>query len=138
MHLNKHVFQSKILDLWSSFFFSKHWKLHVDTKNAKSISERVYSFLDNLIWMGNRKFSLLLREYSYFPVNVLSTRPKISELIENNFFLTRFGSKWRKGRIKVPFWRFQEFLGLVNMFTAKGFSERSPVMHLNKRMLRSQ
>ena len=32
----------------------------------------------------------------------------------------------------------QEFLGLVNMFTAIGFSEKSPVMHLNKHISRSQ
>ena len=43
-------------------------------------------FLDNSIWIRNRKFSVLLREYSYFPVNVLSSIPKISDLIENNFF----------------------------------------------------
>ena len=30
----------------------------------KKIPEKVYGFLDNLIWIGNGKFSLLLREYS--------------------------------------------------------------------------
>ena len=32
----------------------------------------------------------------------------------------------------------QEFLGLVNTFTAIGFSETSPVMHLNEHISRSQ
>ena len=32
----------------------------------------------------------------------------------------------------------QEFLGLVNTFTAIGFSETSPAMHLNKHICRSQ
>ena len=47
--------------------------------------EEVYVFLDNLIWSGNGKFSLLLREYSWFQGNLLSSTPKISDLIENNF-----------------------------------------------------
>ena len=45
-------------------FFSEHWKFNVDSKIAKKIPEKIYGFLDNLIWIGNGKFSLLLREYS--------------------------------------------------------------------------
>ena len=30
----------------------------------KKILQKIYGFLDNLIWIGNGKFSLLLREYS--------------------------------------------------------------------------
>ena len=30
----------------------------------KKMQEKVYGFLDNLVWIGNGKFSLLLREYS--------------------------------------------------------------------------
>ena len=52
--------------------------------------------------------------------------------------MTQFGSAWWKSRIKVLFCRFHQFLGLVNTFTAKGFSETSPVIHLNKHILRSQ
>ena len=44
-------------------FFPERWKFHVDTKNAKNISQKVHGFLDKLIWIGNAKFSLLLREY---------------------------------------------------------------------------
>ena len=55
-----------------------------------------------------------------------------------NFILTQFGSKRRKSRIKVSFWILPEFLGLVNTFTAIGFSETSPVMHLNQHISRSQ
>ena len=43
-------------------------------------------FLDNLIWIGNGKFSLLLPEYSYLAVKVLTSSPKISDLIKNSFF----------------------------------------------------
>ena len=45
-------------------FFSEHWKFHVDTENAKQILQKRCGFLDNLISIGNGKFSLLLREYS--------------------------------------------------------------------------
>ena len=31
----------------------------------------MFGFLDNCIWMGSGKFSLLLREYSWLAVNVL-------------------------------------------------------------------
>ena len=48
------------------------------------MGQEVYAFIDNLIWIGNRKFSLLVGENSQFPVMVLSSRPKISELIKNN------------------------------------------------------
>ena len=33
--------------------------------------QKIYGFLDNLIWIGNGNFSLLLREYSQLAVNVL-------------------------------------------------------------------
>ena len=67
-------------------FFSDHWKFHLDTKSAKKISQKCYGFFVNLIWIGNGKFSLLLREHSQFPINLSSSSPKISDLIENNFF----------------------------------------------------
>ena len=54
---------SKILDLWGSFF-SEHCKFNLDSKNAKKISQKIHGFLDNLIWIGYGKFSLLLGEYS--------------------------------------------------------------------------
>ena len=68
------------------FFCSEHWILNLDVIYAKrKIEEKVYGFLDNLIWIGNGKFSLFLREYSKLAVNVLSSSPKISDLIKNNF-----------------------------------------------------
>ena len=59
-------------------FFSENWKFNVNSKNAKKIPQKIYGFLDNLIWIGKGKFSLLLREYSQLAVNVLTwTRPDI-------------------------------------------------------------
>ena len=66
-------------------FVSKHWKFIVDFKNAKKMWEKIFGFSDSLIYVGNCKFSLLIREYSYFGVNVLSGSPKISDPIENIF-----------------------------------------------------
>ena len=39
---------------------------------------------------------------------------------------------------KSTFCIFEEFSGVVNRFTAKGFSERSPTKHLKKQMTQSQ
>ena len=36
------------------------------------MQQKVYGFLDNLIWIDNSKFSLLLREYSQLAVNLLT------------------------------------------------------------------
>ena len=44
--------------------FPEYWKLNVDSKNATKIKEKTNGVLDNLISIGNGKFSLLLREYS--------------------------------------------------------------------------
>ena len=54
-------------------------------QQQKKMQQKVYRFLDNLIWIGNGKFSPLLWEYWYFSVRVLSSSPKISDLTENNF-----------------------------------------------------
>ena len=67
-------------------FFSKHWNFIVDSENAKKLKQKIYDFSDRLIYVGNGKFSLLIREYSQLGVNVLSSTPKISDPIENNFF----------------------------------------------------
>ena len=48
--------------------------------------QNIYGSLDNLIWIGNGKFCLLLREYWQLAVNVLTSSPKISDLNKNNFF----------------------------------------------------
>ena len=59
--------------------------MHIPEMGEK-IHQMVYTFLDNLTWIGNGKFSPVLREYSHLAANVLSSSPKISYLIKNNFF----------------------------------------------------
>ena len=65
-------------------FFSEHCKFNADSKIEKKNPEKIYGFLDNFIWVGNGKFSLLLREYSFLAVNLLTNSAEISDLIENN------------------------------------------------------
>ena len=60
------------------------------------MEQKIYGFIDNLIWIGNDKFSLLLREYSQLGVNVLKSSPKISDLIKNSFFSLSLGQKVRE------------------------------------------
>ena len=60
------------------------------------MSQKIDGFSDTLIYVGNSKFSLLIREYSEFGVNVLSSSPKISDPIENNFFVLNLAQKEEK------------------------------------------
>ena len=60
------------------------------------MAQKIYGFSDSLIYVGNSQFSLLIREYSSFGVNVLSSSPKISDPIENNFFELNFAQKDEK------------------------------------------
>ena len=48
--------------------------------------QNVFRFVDNCIWIGNGKLSVLWPEYSSSAVNLLKNSPKISDLIENDFF----------------------------------------------------
>ena len=36
----------------------------MEKKKKKKMQQKTYGFLDSLIWIGNGKFSLLLREFS--------------------------------------------------------------------------
>ena len=72
---------------YEAHFISEHWKVYVDSKNFSKLVETSYKFLDKLIGIGgNCKFSLLLLEYSKLAVHVLTSGPKISNLIKNNTF----------------------------------------------------
>ena len=68
MHLNKHIFWSqqiqKHLIYEAHFSFQNIGNFLKIQKNLSRITEEVYVFLDNLLWSGNGKFSLLLRVYS--------------------------------------------------------------------------
>ena len=50
------------------------------------MQQNIYGFSDNLISIGQIKFSVLLWKYLQFAVNVLSKRLKILDQVKNNFF----------------------------------------------------
>ena len=87
---------SELLDLWDFLFVSEQGKFNVDFKNAREMSEKCYGFSDNLISIGNFKFSLLQREYSQLVLNVLSSSPKISDLMKKKFFQLNFAKNDKK------------------------------------------
>ena len=65
-------------------------------KKKEKMRQKVYGLLDDLIFIGKGQFSLLLREYLYLAVNVLTSSPKISDLIKNNFFSLSLAQKDEK------------------------------------------
>ena len=65
MHLSNHVFRSHQFQKYLSYevhFLKKCSKLHVDSKNAIKKQQNVFGFLDNCIWIGSGKLSLLWRK----------------------------------------------------------------------------
>ena len=46
--------------------------------------QNVFDFLGNCIWIGNGKFSLSWWKFSSSSVNVLTSSPKILDLIKND------------------------------------------------------
>ena len=50
------------------------------------MKQNVFDFLDNCIWIGSSKFSLLWREHSSSAVNMLTSSPEISDLTKNDSF----------------------------------------------------
>ena len=61
---------SEANNLWSSSFFRKYSKLYVDFWNAEKNSKNVFRYLDNCIWIGCVKHSLLLRENTFHRVSI--------------------------------------------------------------------
>ena len=68
MILNKHIFWSqsvqKYLTSEAHFLVHKIGNLMLIPKIKNKEHRKFDGFLDNLIWIGNSNFSMLLREYS--------------------------------------------------------------------------
>ena len=67
-------------------FFWKCSKFYLHFKNAERNWEKVFPLIDNCIWFGCVKFSLLRREYLSPAVNVLKNSLKILCITKRNFF----------------------------------------------------
>ena len=65
-------------------------KLNVDFRNAIKMEKKHFSFLDNFITIGCRRFSLLLVKYFPSAVNMLTNGLKISEITRTGFLQLKF------------------------------------------------
>ena len=57
---------------------------------------KIFSFLDNCIWNGCSKSSVLQREYLSSAVNVLTKCPKISHITKRDIFQVSFPQSDKK------------------------------------------
>ena len=88
MLLNKHISRGQQIQKYWSYeadFSFKTLEISCRFQKCKKKPQKIYGFSDNLIEVGNGKFSLLIREYSKLAVNALSSSLKISDAIKNNF-----------------------------------------------------
>ena len=66
--------------------FQIKWRFQKRIKNLK----KVFSFLDNCIWISSGQFSLLKRKYFSSNVNLLTSGLKVSDITKKNFFQRKF------------------------------------------------
>ena len=67
------------------FLKKKKWsKFDEDFRNAMKISEKVFGFLDHIIWIAWGKFSLVWPEYMPSAIKLLTNNPKISYLTKRD------------------------------------------------------
>ena len=108
-HLSYRVFRSpyflKYISYEGHLFFSKCSKKYINFRNGKKNSEKLIRSLDNCIWIGCCKFSLLRREYLSLAVNVLTECPMISHITKRDIFQVIFAHL-----IKVLSCRFRKCL----------------------------
>ena len=78
---------SEIHKLWGSSFLKKKCsKFDIHFKNTEKNWQKGFCFLDNCIWFGWDKFSLLRRECLSLVVNVLTNSPQILHVTKRDFF----------------------------------------------------
>ena len=110
---------SEILDLWGRIFYFRtlesSCRYRKCQKKKKKTAPKSFGFSDNFSWIGNGKFSLLLRKYSLLAVNVLTRSPKISDLIKKIFFeltLAQIDEKIESKYFSAYIWGFWDKLAL--------------------------
>ena len=81
---------SKIQNLWGSSFLKKILKFNLDFKNAAKNSEKVFYFLNNCIWIGIVKLSLLRKGCFSLAANVLTSSSNIWHVNKRQFFEVNF------------------------------------------------
>ena len=68
---------SEMQKLWGWSFLSKCSKFNPDFEQVAAKREKGFFFLDNCIWIGIVKLSLLRTGYLWLGANVLTSDPKI-------------------------------------------------------------
>ena len=87
-HLPNHFFRSRYFRKYISYegyIFCKCLKFRKEFRNAKKISEKFF-FLENSIWIGCVKVSLLSRQCLSLSLNVLTNSLRILCIIKRDFF----------------------------------------------------
>ena len=77
---------SEIQKLWWTNFVSKCSKLNLDFKNSAKNWAKHFCYLDNCIWIGIAKLSLLWTRYFSSAWNILTRSPKIWQVNKRDFF----------------------------------------------------
>ena len=67
-------------------FFKEMFKLLCHFHKLNETFTKIYGFLDNCIWFGLPKSSLILGEYLSSAVNVLTKISSISDLLKRDVF----------------------------------------------------
>ena len=87
-HLSNHVFgvcSFRNTKFMRVIFSSESSRFNLYFKNAAKNSEKVFYFIDNCIWIGIVKFSLLRKGYLSSASNVLTTSPYIWHVNNRDF-----------------------------------------------------
>ena len=66
--------------------FSKYLKVHVHFRNSAENWEKVFCILDNCIWIGESKFTLIQKEYFSSAVSVLRSNPMTCDINKRDIF----------------------------------------------------
>ena len=92
-HLSDYVFGVRIFQNTKSMwviFCSKCWKFNLDFENSTKNSEKVFCFLDNCIWIGIVRLSLIRTGYFSSAPNVIKSSGKIWHVKNRDFFKLNF------------------------------------------------
>ena len=117
--------------LWGSSFFPKYSKFYVDFGNTENNSENIFRFLNNCIWIGCVKHSLLLRENTSHRLSICWQNVSRFKLLLRQNFSSSFFSYWWKNTKKILRCWFKQCFGPLNMLTAHKCSDTGLFRHLS-------
>ena len=118
-------------NLSGSSFSRKYRKFYADFGNPEKSSQNNFRFLDNCIWIGCVKHSLLLRENTFHRVSICKrTVSRFQILLRENFSSWFFFILIIKYDKILPYW-FKQCFWPLNMLTAHKCSGLGIFRHLS-------